>query len=371
MKLIILKESLLEALNSVEKSTGGNNLPVLKNVKLEANKDNSIKFTTTDLEIAVEHEISSKVIKEGSIITPFSLFNDVIRNLRSEKIQIDTKDNKLLLSTDNYDASFFCGDIDDFPLIPYIEEKIGSFSIKKEIFHKILSQSILATQYSDIRPEINGIFFNFDGNNMFTVGTDSFRLLEKKINKNNIEIDNQKEFNFTVPLKTVESLLKVFNSNEDDIEILFDNNQIIFKSESIKVISRLIEGKFPDYKNIIPKDTNQEIHLNKNNFIDSIKTTKSFSGQTNDIVFESKDGKNMEIYSGDSSIGESVYRLPIKTKGEFNDFSITFNWKFILEGIKAFEGDDIILGISESDKPVIIKSIEENDIIYVVMPIRS
>jgi len=355
----------------VEKSVGINsNLPILKNVKIEADEKNVITLTSTDLEIAIIHKISGKVIKAGVVLLPFGVLNSLVRNLNSEKINIEKKDKKLIISADNYEASISIDDPNEYPIIPAIKNKQASLKFNKSDFKESLSQVAVATQYSEIRPEINGIYFNYQNNKLVLVGTDSFRLVEKLVQPNSIE-SNSKDLSFVVPLKTVEVLLKVLD-DKGELEIIVDSTQILFKITEKQLISRLLDSSFPDYKSIIPKEIPIDVLGERNELIGGVKLTRVFAGKANDIIFKINNKKSvLEVFSTDNIIGENSYLLPIKTKGQKKDLSLVFNWKFVLDGLRIFSGKEIVWGVTDVDKPVIFRSPSDPNLIYVVMPIRS
>ncbi len=374
MKILLLKTNLLEALNIVDKAVeSGTNLPILKNIQLVVGEDSKITFTSTNLELAIKHTTSGKVIKKGTTTIPFEVFNNIIRNLNSEKIGLEQKNKVLVVNADNYEAFINCEDSKEFPIIPSIKNTTKILKLKKIELRKSLAQTIIATQYSEIRPEINGIYFSYNHNSQCLVfaGTDSFRLVEKTLGRNKILSTLEEDINFIVPLKTVEDLLKILD-NEDDVEIFIDPNQILFKTPNTSVISRLIDGGFPDYKTVLPKESQREICADRNELINAVKITKTFSGRANDVVFKIGDNRKiLEVYSIDPVLGENSYRVPIKIKGKGDKLSISFNWRYVLDGLRVYNGEEIVLGITSAEKPVLIKGINEPELIYVVMPIKS
>ncbi|GAH73137.1 unnamed protein product, partial [marine sediment metagenome] len=188
MKVILLKNNLLEALNSVDKAIEtGSNLPILKSVQFVAEKNNKIILTSTNLELAIKHTTSGKVIKDGTIVIPFEVFNNIVRNLNSEKVSLEQRDHTLVISADNYEASIYCEDSKEFPIIPTIQNTRKFLKLKKVDFKKSLTQAVVATQYSEIRPEINGIYFRYENLHLTLVGTDSFRLVEKVLEQNKVQ----------------------------------------------------------------------------------------------------------------------------------------------------------------------------------------
>ncbi len=371
MKIIILKNNLIEALSSVEKAVScENNLPILKSVKLEAGENNSITLISTNLELAIRHKISGKVINKGISIIPFSFFNSIIRNLNTEKVHLEYKNKKLTIKADNYEGVLNCDNPREFPIIPEIQDKSKSIEIKSKLLKKFLSRALIATQYSEIRPEINGIYFNIKANQLTLVGTDSFRLVEEVLDINEIET-NFSDLKMIVPLKTAENILKI-TSNEGQVSIYTDSNQVLFENGNKMVISRLVNGNFPDYKNIIPKGSSEEIIVNRDELINAIELTKVFAGKASDITFKiSTNGKVLEVYSVNDIIGKNNYRVPVSTEGKKEEIKISFNWRYILDGLKIYENNEVVLGFNNSEKPVVVRDKKEKRVVYIVMPIRS
>lgn len=370
MKLIILKDNLVSALNSVEKAIGsGENLNILKSIKIEAGSNNQIEFVSTNLELAIKHVSSGKVVDKGVIVVPFTVFNNVVRNINSEKINLDYSDRKLTVKADNYEGVINCENPDEYPIIPTIQNSSKSLSINSDLLKNTLIRVLTATQYSEIRPEINGVYFNLENHQLVLVGTDSFRLVEEVLGEKQIN-SNIDSLEVIVPLDAINSILKVFG-NEGDIEVFTDSNQILFKGEDKLIISRLIDGEFPDYKSVVPKESKKEIQVNRDELMNAVKLTKVFVGKANDIVFKvPKSGKVLEIYSESDVLGKNNYRVPVSMKGEGKEMEISFNWKYILDGLKIYRSEDIVLGITEAEKPVVVKSKKEKKVVYVVMPIR-
>ncbi len=371
MKLIILKTNLLEAVGIVEKAINNNsNLPILKHFKLEVGKNNKVVFTSTNLELAIQYKTSGKTINEGTAIIPFDVFNNIVRNLVAEKVIIELKERSLYLTADNYEATIYCGDSEEYPIIPSIQSRKHSIKLSKQDLVESFGQTIIATHYSEIRPEINGVFTNYKNQNLTLAGTDSFRLVERVLKPSQIQ-STFNELTITIPLGAVEILLRIVDG-EGDIEFFADENQILFETESTEIISRLVDGTFPDYKSVIPKEIPQEIIASREELANAIKLTRTFSGRANDVTFTVNESKKiLEVYSTNNTIGENRYCVPIKIKGKKQDVTIAFNWRYVLDALKMYSGDDVVLGITDSERPVRVSDPTEPSLTYVVMPIRS
>ncbi len=368
MKLIILKSNLTRGLYAVEKTISENtNLPILKNFLIEV-KDKTT-LISTNLELAVKYIITGKIIEQGEIAVPFNVFNSIIANLDSERITLEQKNKDLIISADNYEAVVHGQDPKEFPIIPVPQNKKQAIKIKSTLLKEVISQVIVATQHSDLRPEISGIFMNFIDNNLCFVATDSFRLAERKISRGETAVDAEK-ISAIIPIKTAQEILRLFTNQEEEVEIFIDPNQIVFQTPNQLIVSRLIEGSFPDYLSIIPKQIKTEVLINRREFLAAVKLTSAFSGRASDITLRTGESKKfLELFSSDNTLGENRYRIPIKN-GD-TEFSVVFNWRYLLDGLKIYKGENITLGINAPDKPVVIRGEGEQSLLYIVMPIKS
>ena len=369
MKLILLKNNIVEALSSVERAIGDNvNLPILKNFFLKAG-DGKMSLISTNLELAITQFVSAKIIEPGFFTAPLQVFKNIINNINSERITLEQKEKQLTISTDNYEAVLQTQNPKEFPLIPSIQNTKQTLKIGVGDFKESLSQVIVATQYSEIRPEISGIFIAFQENDLVFVATDSFRLAEKKLNLAKIKTNFEK-FAATIPLKTAQELLRILKDVDNDLEVCADSNQILFKTKDQEIVSRLVDGAFPDYRAIIPRQAATELTLQREEFVRAVKLTSSFSGRANDITLRVGENKKfLELYSADSVLGENRYRIPIKSKGE--KFSVVFNWRYLLDGFRIYKSEEVVLGINAADRPALIKNPAEGNTVYVLMPIKN
>lgn len=372
MKAVILKNYLksgLETINRIGAENSSISLPILKNCLIET-IDNKIKLVMTNLEIAVTNFIPGKVIESGNLVIPFNIFNSIINNLQTERINLESKDNSLVIKTENYQAKIQGDKKEDFPIIPKINNNQFFLEIPTISLKKSLSSVINAAQISEIKPELSGALFDFQVNSLKLAATDSFRLAEKNISNNQFKSNIDEAFKIIIPLKTVQEVIRVFKDDEDKINIYLDPNQILFKTENTEIISRLINGEFPDYQPVIPQSTETEIILNKEELINAIKLTSAFTDRLNEIKILIKDGaKNIEVVSYSQTLGENQYLIPAKIKGP--SLEIVFNWRFLLDGIKNLDSENIYLGFNGDNHPVVIKSPNDASYFYILMPIKT
>lgn len=369
MKIIVLKENLKNGLSSAEHSINNrSSLPILKNVLIKT-MNNKINISSTNLELAITHSVAGKIFENGSLTIPAQIFNHLINNLSSERINLEKNNYNLIIKTDNYEALIQGLNPEDFPIIPQINDLNNYLKINSNLFKESLIKVLAASQFSEIRPEINGVLFDYQINNFKLVVTDSFRLAEKTISDNSFTTTFDKGFKVIIPLKTTYEILKIFKQNED-LEIFFDPNQIFFRTPEVEIISRLIDGNYPDYNSIIPQNIPTEVFINKNELITALKLANVFTSRNNEVKLKiSENKKTLEIYSADSGVGENRYLVPIKTNGPA--ITLSFNLKYLIDGLKVFENKEIILALNNNNKPSMIKSAEDNSFFYVLMPIKN
>jgi len=370
MKVIILRENLKIALSSLEKIVvDNNNLPVLKNILINA--DTMLILSATNLEIGVVYSTPAKINEKGSITVPLSTLNSIINNTQSDRISLEVKENTLIISTDNYSANISGISADEFPIIPKIEDESNSFVVKSEVLKEAVNSIVGATQTSNLKPELYSILFDFQIGNIKLVATDGFRLGEKTLLSNDFSTNFKTGMQAIIPLKTIQEITRIF---PDDIElnIYFDSHQVGVKAGGIFLISRLIDAQYPDYTQIIPKNTDYQITVDKKEIQSAIKLVSSFASRTGEIRFKiAENGKSCEIYATDQSLGENTYIVPVKRyKGE-GSLEISFNWRYLLDGIKPISADVISLAFNGSVKPATIKPLDDESLFYIVMPIQN
>lgn len=369
MKVIVIRANLKEGLISTERATGENlNLPILKNVLFEA-EGNKIKITATNLEIAITAVISGKVIENGKFTVPAGILSNLIGNIQSDRLNIEEKKGKLEIKTDNYEAAIQGTAAADFPITPKIKEGKEYIEIKAAILKEALNQILIAAQFSDLRQELNNIFFDFSINSIKIVATDSFRLAEKTIPAEEFSTNHKEKFSLLFPLKTAQELARILKENET-VKIYHDENQILFKTEQVELLSRLSEGNFPDYAAIIPKKFAAEATFNRQEFLNALKLAGIFGSRTSEVKLKPQENKKaITILSSDQTLGENNYILTAKIQGKLGE--IIFNWRYIVDVLKILKTEEVWFGINSENEPAEIKSLGDASYLYILKPIAN
>ena len=367
MKIIVIKTNLKSGLGIIERAVGENtNLPILKNILIAA-VQNKIRLVATNLEIAITAHISGKVTEDGSITLPAALFLNIVNNLQSERLNLETQGNILAIVTDNYSATLQGAPPEEFPIIPAVQNTKEHLEIKGALLKETLTQTLISTQLSAIRTELNTILIDFNLDALKWAGTDSFRLSEKTINKNQLTSTASDGFKALLPLKTAQELLRIIR-DEETITICRDQSQILFTTPSFELISRLASGNFPNYQAIVPQKFDTEVIVSRAELMHAVKLVGVMSDATHEVKIKlSPQKKTIELHSLNQSLGENTYTLPAKIKG--NAFEIGFNWRYLADGLRALPGEEMFLGLNENNKPGLLKSINDASYFYVLMPI--
>lgn len=370
MKLILFRDNLKNGLGIAEKAVAeSSSLPVLKNVLLKT-IGNKIQLTTTNLELAITKLISGKIVEEGSLSVPFATFYSIVNNTTHDRIHLERNGSNFIMRTDNYEAKMQGSLADDFPLIPKLADMEHHIDIAPAVFLDALQSVVIAAQISDIRPEISGILLDFQLTMIKLVATDSFRLAEKVIAINQFSHNFASGFRAIIPLRTAQELLRVI-PRDSDLSIYFDGSQMLLKSNDIEVVSRTIDGTYPDYEQIMPKDAESSVTVGRAHLMNAVKLVSNFSGKTNDVRLAIEEsGSALNVYSVNQFLGENNYLVPARMTGAaFRD--IPFNWRYLMDGLRAIGDEEVIFKINGTSRPALLTPFEDPSYAYIVMPIRA
>lgn len=369
MKFVSLRSNIRDAIMAVVRAaTENTNLPVLRNVMIMAG-GGGIMITATNLELAITANVSGKIIEPGRITIPANILLNLVNNIQSDRLNFESRGDNLEIKTDNYSATLQGLPADDFPITPKITEQNRYLEIKGVFLKEAIQQTIIAAQTSDIRPEFNSILFDFSLETLKLTATDGFRLAEKTLAANLFTSKFTDPFRLLVPLRTTQELLRIL-TNEDNVKMYKDQNQVLFKTENIELISRLSEGSFPDYTGIIPKSLITEISLSRDEFLNAIKLAAVFGQKNNELKINIHPNKKaIEVASADQTFGENTYLLSAKIKGQ--QLETIFNIHYLSDVAKIITGEEIFLGLQEDANPALIKSTSDESYVHILKPIMN
>jgi DNA polymerase-3 subunit beta len=369
MKVKILKESLLKGLDIVTRvSLKRVSLPILSTCLIETEK-NFLKISATNLESGIIWWGLAKIEEEGKTCVEAKFFSNVISNLKEETLTLQTENYILKIEDKNVSLKIKGVNPEEFPIIPQ-KDSLEKISLNSEKLCESLRKIIGIPSPSLGRPEISGILFSFERDILRLVATDSFRLAEKKIR---LSTPLSKSYSLILPQSAAKEIIGIFGKEEGEINIYLTPSQIFVESlarelphPKILFTSKLIEGEYPNYQEIIPKKFKTKVHLGREEFLSQIRTASLFSGKINEIKLNIKEGE-VEILSQNPDYGEFKSKIFSKTEGE--SISISFNYKFLIEGISSFEEREFDFLFTDPEGPAILKPSE--DYFYILMPIKA
>ena len=365
MEFIILKEKLKNALNIAERVGGKKSgLNILDKFLLRTIDKKQIEIKATDLDIGYTAYLPAQIEKEGEIALPIKIVNDFVSKFQEETIRFKVKENNLEIIGKNSYSLIPGTTTEDFPIIPKTERK-NKITIKFKDFQDSIERILPVLKSSELKPELNGVYFYLNGGYLKIVTTDSFRLAEKTINSFK---SSEKDLNLYIPKRIIQEVNNLDCSPESDLNIWYDENQVEFEIENNFLISRLINLEYPKYQEIIPKDFKVEIILSYKELFEALNLSKVFASRINEVIFEF-DGK-LTCLAKNELIGENKVILEPKTiKKEVKNFKIAFNIDFFVDGLKAVEDDEIYIGFNDSEKPSLIKNPKDESFFYILMPV--
>lgn len=364
MKLQVTQENLNKALGNVARVaiSSKNPLPILNNVLIRT-MDNRLTISATNLEIAITERIGAKVITEGALTVPARLFQEYVASLPNGTIDLQVKDNKLYISTDGYKSTINGIAADDFPVIPSIENKNG-WSIASKDLKKGLQQVVFAASADDSRPVLTGTYLHTHEGQLYIVATDSFRLAEKKL------VSHKSDVSLLIPSSALHDLLRIVGDRDMDVIICADSQQALFIVGESELITRLIDGNYPDYRKLIPNSFQISAEVDKGEFINATKVAGLFARESaGSIVLKfSEENNSMNISSVASQLGENSSTIDTKVTGSGD---ISLNSRYLLDALNAFSGQSITFSCNGKTDPCVLTSSEDSDYVHVVMPLKS
>lgn len=366
MKIECIKDHLEEALSKAEKIAGKNvNLPILTGLYINANK-NTLLVKATNLDIGISVEVPVKVVEPGTVVVPAHTLSSFVSSLTNDRsVVLGVKNNILEVKTPSTKTIIKTLPSEEFPIIPEIEDT-KTFSMPVADLISGIRSVIYATASGSIKPELASISITHDGEFLVFAATDSFRLAEKKIKVKKIPPFKQ----VLIPHKNASEIARIFDKNDSDISISIEENQIALRSKNVYVASRVIDGTFPDYKQIIPKTITSKAIMLKQDLVNSLKTSLIFSDSFNQLTFRlSPKGKTFEIDSKNSSVGESTQSIKAVLEGE--DLSININHRYFTDCFQSIGTDSVSVSFSGQAKPAVVQGVGDTNFLYLVMPMNQ
>ncbi len=360
MKIITKKQDLIKALNSVSRLTATRStLPILQNVYIGAQSDELI-IRATDLEQTIEGIISAEVQEEGVITIPLRLLLDFLQNNTDEIITLTSEDLSIKVKSTNHQIKLKGMNPQDYPTTQKISVDFN-VDLDQQTLKRAIATCLFASANDDTRPILTGLLFKFTKNNLTIVGTDGYRLAKYEISKGGTEGQ------FIVPKKTLLELEKLLG--DGNVKMSVGQSQIQFKINKVILISRLIDGTYPAFDAIIPKDKKVEVEGNGTALLNSLKVASLFSRDSAYSTSLKIKSGIMEIVAKSPQLGESKSEVAIENIGQ-SDFSTSLNSQYLIDALNALSGD-FKLEFNTESSPIVMRFLDDINYLYLIMPLRS
>lgn len=367
MKLSCLQKDLKFALDIVSLAVSpSTTLPVLNNILLKAT-NKKLFLAATNLEIAINFAVAADIKNEGAITIPAKLLTNYISLLEDEDVELRVEEGTTLHLKTKTSQTKIKGILpDEFPLIPVVEKETSIFIPAKDLAGAIDS-TIFSAATTGTRPVLAGIYLHAEKDTLKMVATDSFRLAEKKVT---LTQKVEKAVDCIIPVRTMLELGRILGSRyeKEIVEIQVSKTQVLFLVEGVELVSRLIEGRFPDYEKIIPKATRTKLEAPTNHLTMATRRVSLFAKENSNSIrlTATNDGK-LQIATDETSVGEERAEVDIKMEGENN--KITLNSQYLLDVLGHLK-DNVSIEIDEKLTPVVVRPSKKEDYLYIIMPLK-
>ncbi|MBP6889520.1 MAG: DNA polymerase III subunit beta [Candidatus Moranbacteria bacterium] len=376
MKLICTQENLSRSITYLERITGKQStLPILSNILIEA-ENGRLKLSATNLEIGVIVNIGAKIEEEGKITIPAKLIGSFIHNLPSGDIlNLQTEQSSLVIQSTQYEGKIKGMDGKDFPIIPCFQGEEYPFVFPAQFFKNALSQILFCVSQNESRMELTGVNVSFEEKFLYLAATDSFRLAEQTFE---LPYETPSTQSFIIPSATCQELLRIITQESKEVFVAIEENQAFFEVDGVKIVSRLIHGKYPDYKQIIPISFLSTYQIKREELVRAVKITSVLSSyNAGEITIRFTAGSSeCSIEAVSQEVGQNKARVRIENQsGEDLEQIFTFNPRYVLEGLNAFKGEYVVFHINNATSPVVLREKEgekeKAQYFYIMMPVRK
>jgi DNA polymerase III subunit beta len=363
MKIICTQENLKTGLQTVSRIVGSSStLPILNNVLLQT-ESGQLKISGTNLEIGISTFIRCKIEQEGGVCLSAKTILELVNNLPNENITIEVGESETSVSTDRYHTKIKQLPVEDFPLIPKVGDGL-ELSIPAAQLRGGLEQVVFAASTSETQPEISGILAQFNNSQLVLAATDRYRLAEKVI-----PFSSNQEKKVIIPQRSVLELSRLLANLDQNVTLQVSDTQLAVTIGETYVVTRLIDGQYPDYKQIVPIETGTVINVSRDQLSAALKTSGIFSRGVGSVtVAFDPEKQTVQINSISQEVGESVVDIPAEINGDIG--SVIMNYRYVLDVLQGLTTETLTIQVINDSSPVVFRPVNSSDYLYLVMPIR-
>jgi DNA polymerase-3 subunit beta len=369
MRLSLLQENLNTALSNVSRFVSTKSqLPILNNILLSTDSGR-LKLSATNLELSINYWIGAKIEQEGSIALPSKEITEFVSYLPAGKLDLSLNDNNLLtLSSSKSHSNFTTITPTDFPIFPTLDPN-NSFDLDLSVLSQAITQIAFAAATDDTRPALTAILCQFTSENLTLVATDGFRLSFKSIKLNNSINLKTDKLSFLIPAKSLIEVTKLAkNTKTIKMGLTSDGHQVAFVLDDVELVSRLIEGDYPDYQRLIPESYSTKIFINRDEFFQAVKIASVFAKESANVVKMNIKSNQIELTTNAPQVGQNQVSVESKTEGD--TLEIAFNYKFLTDFLNICKSQEILIELNEALTPGFFHDQSDPQFTHIIMPVR-
>lgn len=348
--------------NTARIATNKNSLPALASVLMRTDGKHLV-VSATNLELATTQKISAKINKHGEVVLPARLVHEYIQNLSDDTVTIKESGNQVEIRSGSSISKFNTMPVSEFPELPLLPESKKVSEIESTILKDAIAQVVIAASGDTTRPALTGVYWHSVDNILHFVATDGYRLAERKVTE--VEYD----INLIIPASTINELTRLITDDVENIQFIYDDSQIIFLINDITLISRLIDGNFPDYRQLIPKNNSTTAQVKKDELSRIVKIANIFARETGSGITLTVGDGNLDIKSIASEKGENTSSIGVKTNGDTG--SVSLNARYLIDVLQVIDSSEISVGFSSKLSPIVLQDSSDGDYTYIIMPLKS
>ncbi len=368
MKVEVNRKEFYDGIQQVKQAVSSKtSMPILSGILL-ATEENRLKLVGTDLEIGIESFVDVTVQESGAIVLPAQTLTRIVRELPNEQITLTTDDstNTAQINCGHSKFNIHGSEADEFPTLPDLEDGI-EFEVEQELFTNLIKQTEFAVSQDESKPFLTGGLLELNGSSVNLVATDTYRLAYRGEIIEGVDLEPEEVI---IPDQTLSNIKKLAEpDDEETIEVLITDNQALFTFSGLTMVSRLIEGEFPDYQQVIPDNNQTEVVADTKELLSSLKRAALVAREDSDTVKFDLRADKLIITSNAPEVGQAYEELTVEAKGDEIEFA--FNANYMIDCLKAISAEQVTLHFADALSPGIVKPKSETEYVYVVMPVRS
>ena len=366
MELSVTQENLARALGAASRvASTKTQLPILSNILLRTD-GHRLMIAATNLEIAATQLIGAKIINEGAITIPARLITEFVSSLPKSTVTLKVTENKLHITAEGYNSTINGTLADDFPELPTINEKSAvSYAIDTSALKQAIGQTILTASNDSTRPVLTGVYWHSHDGALYLAATDGYRLSEKRL------LTTKSDVAAIIPTTTLQEVLRILNDDINEVEVLFDDSQVRFRLNDAEITSRLIDGNFPDYRQLIPASSESTVTMPRSEFAQITKVAGLFARESGGSVTLTADAEKekVSLHSVASELGENTSEATADISA---DGQVTLNSRYLTEALGVIDGDTVVFRFSGKLSPCVLSAGQsDGDYQHIIMPLKS